>query len=75
MSGPSGRRSLVWRLRRLWFLLGVIGVASVSGVGYVLAQVPLPVADPPVETTFLYDTGGNKLAELSCGENRVSVEL
>ena len=69
------RRSLVWRLRRLWYLLGLLTVAGVSGFGYVLAQVPLPDAEQPVETTFLYDTSGNKLAELSGGENRVSVEL
>jgi penicillin-binding protein 1A len=71
----TGRRSLVWRLRRLWYLVGLLTVASVSGVGYVLAQVPLPVADQPVETTFLYDTGGNKLAELAGSENRTSVHL
>jgi penicillin-binding protein 1A len=74
MPTPS-RRSVFWRLRRLWYVAGVLAVATVSGVGYVLAQVPLPDADVPVETTFLYDADGNKLAELSTGENRVSVSL
>jgi penicillin-binding protein 1A len=70
-----GRRSLVWRLRRVWYLVGLLAVGGASGIGYVLAQVPLPEVDRPVETTFLYDTAGNKLAELSGGENRVSVRL
>ncbi|MGD9797285.1 MAG: transglycosylase domain-containing protein [Acidimicrobiia bacterium] len=73
----SGKRSIVWRLRRVWFSLGLLGIAGVSGFGYVLAQVPLPEIDPPIETTFLLDAAGGKLAELSPpgGENRVLVEL
>jgi penicillin-binding protein 1A len=71
----AGRRSIVWRLRRLWFAVGLLTILGVSGVGYVFAQVPLPEADQPVETTFLYDTAGNELAELSGGENRTSVHL
>ena len=69
------RRSIFWRLRRVWYVLGLLTGASVSGVGFVLAQVPLPEAELPIETTFLYDTDGNKLAELSGGVNRVSVAL
>ena len=46
-----------------------------AGIGFVLANVPLPDAEIPVETTFLLDASGNKLAELSAGENRVSVAL
>jgi penicillin-binding protein 1A len=69
------RRSLLWRARRPLFLAALLFVAGISGVGYVLARVPLPEADSPVETTFLYDADGNKLAELSGGENRTSVPL
>jgi penicillin-binding protein 1A len=73
----DGGRSLVWRLRRLWFGLGLLAIAAVSGFGYVLSQVPLPEVDPPVETTFLLDAAGNKLAELSPpgAEHRVLVDL
>jgi penicillin-binding protein 1A len=69
------RRSLLWRARRPLFLAALLVVAGISGVGYVLARVPLPEADATVETTFLYDADGNKLAELSGGENRTSVAL
>lgn len=69
------RRSIIWRLRRLFFLLALLLVAGLSGVGWVLARVELPEADAPVETTFLFDANGNKLAELSGGENRTSVKL
>ncbi len=48
---------------------------GLAGVGYVLANVPLPDVEIPVETTFLLDANGNKLAELSAGEDRVSVPL
>lgn len=69
------KRSIVWRLRRPLFLAALLFIAGISGVGYVLARVSLPEADAPVETTFLYDAAGNKLAELSGGENRTSVPL
>ncbi|HVM54016.1 MAG TPA: transglycosylase domain-containing protein [Acidimicrobiales bacterium] len=72
---PPGRRSLLWRLRRPLFLIVLLAVAGLSGVGYVLARVPLPEADVPVETTFLFDADGNRLAELSGGENRTSIPL
>jgi penicillin-binding protein 1A len=71
--GP--RRSFVWRYRRVWFVIGVLGLAAISGVGFVLSQVPLPEAEPPVETSFMYDAHGRKLADLSGGENRQSVPL
>src|SRR5262245_14631161 len=69
------RRSLIWRWRRVWFAFGVLAIAAVSGLGLVLSQVPLPDVDPPVETSFMYDAQGRKLAELSGGENRQSVPL
>ncbi len=50
-------------------------VFGVAGLGLVLAKLPLPRVDVPVETTFLLDANNNKLAELSAGENRVSVPL
>ncbi len=75
-SGPaSGRRSILWRFRRSLFAAALLGTAALVGAGYVVASVPLPDEEIPVETTFLYDAAGNRLAELSTGENRVSVDL
>ena len=69
------RRSLLWRLRRPLFLVGLLVVAALSGSGFVLANVPLPPPVVPVETTFIYDANNNKIAELSGGENRQSRAL
>ncbi|MBW3642992.1 MAG: transglycosylase domain-containing protein [Actinobacteria bacterium] len=66
---------MLWRFRRVLFLAGLLVVFGFAGVGFVLANVPLPQVEIPVETTFLLDANGNKLAELSAGENRVSVSL
>jgi penicillin-binding protein 1A len=69
------RRSIIWRFRRPLFLIVLVAITGLAGVGFVLARVPLPEEDIPVETTFLYDADGEKLAELSGGENRTSVSL
>lgn len=69
------KRNFFWRFRRVFFLLGLLTVLGLSGVLYVLSQVPLPEADPSLETTFLFDSKGRKLAELSNEENRVSKKL
>ena len=69
------RRSALWRHRRVLFLVGLLAFAALAGVAFVISRVPLPEADPPVETTFLYDANGTQLAELSGGENRTSVPL
>jgi membrane peptidoglycan carboxypeptidase len=80
-SDPSGRRSIVWRWRRVLFLLGLVFVLSIAGVGYLFAQVPLPDAEPPLlQTTFMCSAevssgcnGDNSIAQLSGGVDRVSV--
>jgi penicillin-binding protein 1A len=65
-----------WRIvRRVVLGLFVLGIAGVAGLVFVLAQVPLPAAEVPVETTFIYDAQGRRLAELNAGENRVSKRL
>ncbi|MGH9183271.1 MAG: transglycosylase domain-containing protein [Acidimicrobiales bacterium] len=65
----------MWRFRRVLFLLALLGVAGISGVVLILANVPLTAVEPPVETSFILDADNNKLAELSGGENRVLRDL
>jgi penicillin-binding protein 1A len=57
------------------FLFGLLAFGTLAGIAFVISRVPLPEADPPVETTFLYDANGKQLAELSGAENRTSVPL
>ncbi|HEY2332364.1 MAG TPA: transglycosylase domain-containing protein [Acidimicrobiales bacterium] len=77
MRRRAGKRSIVWRLRRVVFAVVLLAIAAVSGFGYVLSKVPLPAIATPVETTFLLDASGNKLATLSPldAQNRVLVSL
>lgn len=73
--------SLVWRLRRVLFVVVLLLVAGISGFVYVLWQVPLPDEDPQLEqTTFVcaanVDSGcnaDNSIAQLSGGVDRVPV--
>jgi membrane peptidoglycan carboxypeptidase len=78
----AGRRGgFFWRWRRAFFLLGLLFVLAIAGVGYLFTQVPLPAKDPPLlQTTFFCAadvTSGcnadNSLAQLSGGEDRVTV--
>ncbi len=89
---PAGRRdrrrrrrveqgSLVWRWRRAWFLLALLFVLGIAGVGYLFSQVPLPDTDPPqLQTTFICPAEvttdcnqDNSIAQLSGGVDRVNV--
>ena len=89
---PMGRRerrrqrraqegTLVWRWRRAWFLLALLFVLGLAGVGYVFSQVPLPDTDPAqLQTTFICPAEvttdcnqDNSIAQLSGGVDRVNV--
>jgi membrane peptidoglycan carboxypeptidase len=78
----AGKRvGFFWRWRRAFFLVGLLFVLGIAGVGYLFTQVPLPAKDPPLlQTTFFCAadvTSGcnadNSLAQLSGGEDRVTV--
>ena len=73
--GSGRRRSLFWRYRRVWFLLGILGVTAAAGVAWVLTQIPLPPEAPQAQTTVLYDATGAQLATLHGVENRFPVSL
>ena len=89
---PMGRRdhrrqrraqegTLVWRWRRAWFLLALLFVLGLAGVGYLFSQVPLPDTDPAqLQTTFVCPAEvttdcnqDNSIAQLSGGVDRVNV--
>lgn len=77
----AARRSRLWRWRRPLFLLGLLLVLAVAGVGYLLTRVPLPSSEPPLlQTTFICAAdvssgcnADNSIAQLSAGVDRVSV--
>ncbi len=79
---PDGtRRSVVWRMRRVFYAAGLLFVLGVAGAGYLFTQVPLPAEDPPlVQTSFFcasdVTTGcnaDNSIAQLSGAVDRISV--
>ncbi|MEJ7584934.1 MAG: transglycosylase domain-containing protein [Acidimicrobiales bacterium] len=83
-SGKVKRRNVLWRWRRWLFLLGLLVVAGIAGVGYVLSRIELPGPPPEsAQTTFVCDasvpigrcSAANALAELHGEEDRVFVPL
>jgi membrane peptidoglycan carboxypeptidase len=77
-----GRRSILWRMRRVAYLMGLLFVASVAGAGWVASQIPLPPEEPLVQTSYVCSAEvteacgpDNAIAALSGTENRISVEL
>ncbi len=84
-AGDVKRRNLFWRWRRLFFLGALMAIVAVTGAGYVVSQVELPVEPPPeAQTTFVctaevtYPTPCNErnaAAILHGEEDRVNVEL
>jgi penicillin-binding protein 1A len=80
-SGEGGRRrSRLWRWRRPLFFLALLGLLAMATGGYALSRIPLPETDPLLQTTFVCAADvstdcsrENSLAQLSGGEDRVSV--
>ena len=69
-------------MRRVVYLLGLLFVAGVAGAGWVASQIPLPPAEPLVQTSYICaadvtDACGpdNAIAQLSGSENRISIPL
>ncbi len=79
---PNGkRRSIIWRMRRVFYAVGLVFVLVIAGAGYLFTQVPLPAEDPPLlQTSFFCSsevTSGcgadNSIAQLSGTEDRIAV--
>ncbi len=69
------RRSLFWRYRRVWFLIGILGFTALAGAAWMLTQIPLPPEAPQAQTTVIYDATGAQLATLHGVENRFPVSI
>lgn len=77
------RRSIFWRLRRVFFLLALAGLASGVGFATVIARVELPDPEELLQSSFICAAGvapgecddGTALARLSGEEDRSNVEL
>jgi penicillin-binding protein 1A len=83
-SGKVKRRSILWRLRRWFFLAGILAVAGVAGVFYLLSTVKLPSPPRAVDqTSFVCDASvpagqcgaTNAMAQFHGEQNRVEVTL
>jgi penicillin-binding protein 1A len=70
--GPSGerpakkKRSIIWRWRRAFFLLALMGLLAVAAGGVVLAQTELPAPADFDQASFI--CAGNLPADQSCSE-------
>jgi membrane peptidoglycan carboxypeptidase len=75
-------RSALWWSRRVAFSAALVAVAMVSGLVFVLWQIPLPSGEPPLlQTTFMCSSEvpedcnqENSIAQLTGGVDRVSVD-
>lgn len=69
-------------MRRPLFVVALVGLMVAAGAFYLFTQVPIPDRDPPMlQTSFICAadvttgcTADTSIAQLSAGENRISVE-
>ena len=65
------RRGFVRRLIRRLVLTGLLVLVVLVGVGYLYVRfAPVPPDRFPVQTSFLFDAQGQRIAAVSAGENR-----
>ena len=73
-TGP--RRNVLWRYRRLIFLIALLSATAFAGLAYLLVNAPLPSDKALGQTTFLMAADGKtRVASLNAGENRELVDL
>jgi penicillin-binding protein 1A len=77
------KRSIIWRWRRPFFLIGLAMLALLAGVGVVLAQTELPTFDDLAQSSYICAgsvpagecSGKNAMTRLQADENRTNVPL
>jgi penicillin-binding protein 1A len=80
---PNGKRkSILWRWRRAFFLLGLLLVAGIAGIGYVVSHVELPPERIQAQTSFICGadvtancTADTAIAALHGDQDRQNVTL
>jgi penicillin-binding protein 1A len=79
---PGSDRSILWRWRRGIFLVGLVGVATMSGVVAVVFNIALPPEEALLQTSFVCAADvteacgpDNAIATFSAEEDRIKVTL
>ena len=82
LKADGSKRNLLWRWRRPLFLVGLLLVAAVAGVGFSLAQIELPPERVQAQTSFICAANvtsdcndSNAIASLHGEQDRVNVTL
>jgi penicillin-binding protein 1A len=69
------RGGRIWRWRRWFFGIALLGFAVIAGGLYYLSRIPLPTPAPLKQTTFVYDATGKHVLASFSEENRVNVSI
>jgi membrane peptidoglycan carboxypeptidase len=70
------RRSVIWRNRRLAYLVGLVLVVSASGAGAVVTRIELPAIDERLaQTTFVCAADVDPASGQVCGPDNALVQL
>lgn len=79
---PKRKRSIFWRWRRFFYLLGLAFLALIAGAGWVVSQIELPEAEVLLQTSYVCAAdvtddcnSDNAIAALSGDQVRTLVTL
>ena len=72
-TGDVRRRNILWRWRRLFYLVGLVMVTGVAGAGFVVSRIELPTAPPPEDQTTFICTA--EVAPGACNEETAAASL
>lgn len=76
-AAAPARHNILWRWRRVLFLIWLLLFFGAAGALFLLSRVPLPAANGQflAQTTFIYDANGHQLAAFDPVQNRSTVTL